>query len=288
MEFKKGSTYTRDDIHTLYFDEPVPKVGTGNWTTGYVRVDTELIVFMNINIPGTTGHNFPNRYDEATGTIEWYGKPNTHSQQPLFVRLRNGELTPHFFGRWDNRQPFTYLGIGKILKTVDEVSTTHVDGRETQQICCSVILQDAGNILPIPENTDKEPAFVLEKYLEEFIVSNWNNIDIGSRYDRWEEEIDGARRKQRTDTGEIDIFALSKDKTEYLVIELKKGRATDAVVGQIQRYMGYVKEEMATTSQTVKGMIIALEDDLRIRRALVMAPDVEFYRYQVSFDLVKT
>ncbi|MDP6064728.1 MAG: hypothetical protein QGI49_08055 [SAR202 cluster bacterium] len=24
MDFKKGSTYTRDDIHTLYFGSPVP------------------------------------------------------------------------------------------------------------------------------------------------------------------------------------------------------------------------------------------------------------------------
>ena len=56
MEFKKGSTYTRNEIHMLYFGKPVPKTGTGDWTTGYVRVKNELIIFMNINIPGTTGY----------------------------------------------------------------------------------------------------------------------------------------------------------------------------------------------------------------------------------------
>ena len=84
MEFKKGSTYTRDDIHTLYFEKPVPETGTGNWTSGYVRVEDELIVFMNIDIPGTTGHDFPNRYDPSNKTIVWYGKPDTHSGQPTF------------------------------------------------------------------------------------------------------------------------------------------------------------------------------------------------------------
>ena len=39
--------------------------------------------------------------------------------------------------------------------------------------------------------------------------------------------------------------------------------------------------------QTVVGVIIALEDDPRIRRALRMTPIIEFYRYQISFKLVK-
>jgi len=72
------------------------------------------------------------------------------------------------------------------------------------------------------------------------------------------------------------------------VVELKKGRISDNVLGQIQRYMGYVQEELAEEGQKVKGVIIALEDDLRIRRALSVVNNIEFYRYQVSFKLFKT
>lgn len=71
-------------------------------------------------------------------------------------------------------------------------------------------------------------------------------------------------------------------------MELKKGRASDAVIGQIQRYMGYIAEEIAEESQTVKGVIIALEDDLRIKRALKVATNIDFYKYEVRFDLIKT
>ena len=71
------------------------------------------------------------------------------------------------------------------------------------------------------------------------------------------------------------------------IVELKKVRASDNVVGQIQRYMGYVFEELAEQGQTVRGVIIALEDDNRIRRALAVAPNIEFYRYEVSFKLFK-
>ncbi len=59
------------------------------------------------------------------------------------------------------------------------------------------------------------------------------------------------------------------------------------VVGQLLRYMGFVKEEIAEDNQTVEGVIIASEDDSKLRWALVAVPSVTFYRYQVSFKLLK-
>jgi restriction system protein len=90
-----------------------------------------------------------------------------------------------------------------------------------------------------------------------------------------------------TDTGPIDILAISKDRKELLVIELKKGRVSDVVVGQIQRYMGYAKDELCEEGQTVKGLIIGLEDDNKLRRALSVTTGIDFYRYIVDFKLVK-
>jgi restriction system protein len=67
-----------------------------------------------------------------------------------------------------------------------------------------------------------------------------------------------------------------------------RGKAPDAVVGQTLRYMGFVKEELAEADQTVQGLIIAQDDDRRIRRALSMVLNIQFYKYQVSFKLVKS
>ena len=72
------------------------------------------------------------------------------------------------------------------------------------------------------------------------------------------------------------------------MVELKKGRASDAVVGQVLRYMGFVKEDLADSGQTVRGVIIALESDIRLRRALAVVPSVQFYRYQIDFKLLPT
>jgi len=70
-----------------------------------------------------------------------------------------------------------------------------------------------------------------------------------------------------------------------LVVELKKGRVSDNVLGQIQRYMGYVKEDLAEENQDVKGIIIGADDDLRIKRALSVTSNIEFFKYQVKFKL---
>lgn len=90
-----------------------------------------------------------------------------------------------------------------------------------------------------------------------------------------------------SNTGPIDILAISKDKTELLVLELKRDRASDTVVGQIQRYMGYLKEVLAEEGQKVKGVIIALENDNKIKRALSVTSNIDFYTYKINFKLNK-
>jgi restriction system protein len=130
-------------------------------------------------------------------------------------------------------------------------------------------------------------VFALEKHLEDFLVQNWKQTELGKHYEIFEEEGELVGQQYPSDTGPIDILAISKDKKTILVVELKKGRVSDNVVGQIQRYMGYVKEELAEKDQQVKGVIIGLEDDLRIRRALSVTTNIEFYRYKVNFQLYK-
>lgn len=143
-------------------------------------------------------------------------------------------------------------------------------------------------IISTDPSVENASEFALEKHLEDFLVKNWKQTDLGKHYNIY--EIDGEIIGQQfpSDTGPIDILAISKDKTTLLVVELKKGRVSDNVVGQIQRYMGYVKEELAEPNQEVKGVIIGLEDDIRIKRALAVTTNIDFYRYQIIFKLHKS
>ena len=139
-------------------------------------------------------------------------------------------------------------------------------------------------------STDSEienpSMFALESHLEHFIIENWEQTILAKDYDIFQDgELTG--KQFPTDTGPIDILAISKDKKELLVIELKKGRASDSVVGQIQRYMGYIKDEFLESGQKVKGIIIALENDTKVKRALSVTNDIDFYQYKINFDLIK-
>lgn len=148
----------------------------------------------------------------------------------------------------------------------------------------------AGNrppsIVATDETIEDPSVFALEKHLEDFLVHNWPMTELGRMYDLFKDE-ENSGQQYPSDTGPIDILAVSKDKKIIAVIELKKGRASDVVVGQVQRYMGFVQDELAEPGQSVHGIIIALEDDTRIRRALSVAPNIDFYTYTISFKLEK-
>jgi restriction system protein len=171
------------------------------------------------------------------------------------------------------------LGYGATVCTLDPYGQEilHVLGQQP-------ILSPIQSTDPLIEDAT---AFALEKHLEDFLVANWAQTELGKTHDIFAEEGETVGQQYQSDTGPIDILAVSKDKKELLVIELKKGKASDNVVGQIQRYMGFVKDMLAEEEQNVRGIIIALEDDVRIRRALSVAQNIEFFRYEVTFRLSK-
>jgi len=127
--------------------------------------------------------------------------------------------------------------------------------------------------------------FSMEKYLEEFLIANWTQTVFGKEYDIFVEDGEIVGRQYHTAVGRIDILAISKDKKRILIVELKKGQASDSVIGQIQRYMGHVIDVLAEKDQEVHGVVIALEDDLRIQSALSATKNIEFYKYIFDFKL---
>ena len=299
LEFKKGSKYSRNDVGWICYPEkgPPPR---GNWETGYVRFEDNLLIFMNIGVPGTTGHDFANYYDHSNKTIVWYGKPKSHSGQPTFKKLLDGSLTPHFFARWDNKDKmFTHLGVGKIVSFKDGHPCLDGKGNQVTTIELKLNIDDSGEIIPIENQTNvienrealtennftPKSSFLLEKHLEDYIIKNWKNIELNQNYDIHKENNKLCTQYQ-TGSGPLDILAISKDKNEFLVIELKKGRASDIVLGQIQRYMGHIKKNLAK-NKLVKGLIIALEDDKNLKDALSVAPNIKFMKYEVSFKLTE-
>lgn len=136
---------------------------------------------------------------------------------------------------------------------------------------------------PSAEEVDQN-AFVLEKYLEDFIVSNFQAIFKGKLI-IYEDAEGNDGQQYATDIGPIDILAMEPESNSFIIMELKKGRPSDQVVGQILRYMGWVKKNLCKDGQGVKGLVICRERDPKLSYALEMTNNIEVRYYSVSFKL---
>lgn len=145
-----------------------------------------------------------------------------------------------------------------------------------------------------PELAASETEFILEKYLEDFIVSNFGIIFKGKLELYTEPDGSPAQQypvlnREGKISGRIDILAIDKITGDFVVIELKKGKESDPVVGQTLRYMGWVKENMCESTQSVKGLIICKEVDERLDYAIKAVSDrINIKKYKVDFQLLET
>jgi restriction system protein len=135
-----------------------------------------------------------------------------------------------------------------------------------------------------PDTVEDPNAFVLEKYLEDFIVSNFASIFKG-KLKIYEESEENEGQQYQTEIGPIDILAVDPKSMWFVVIELKKGRPSDQVVGQVLRYMGWVKKNLCSDGQGVKGLVICREPDPKLTYALEMTNNIDVRYYSVSFNL---
>ena len=131
-----------------------------------------------------------------------------------------------------------------------------------------------------------ENTFGLERSLQEFLVENWKHTTLGNEWVLFEE--DGEVVGSYYNTGEVGVIDLlakhCRDKL-WLVVELKKGRSSDVTVGQVLRYMGWVRRNLASEGENVKGLIISREIDRKLQYALDSQPNIKCMTYQVTFNL---
>lgn len=183
--------------------------------------------------------------------------------------------------RWDDTEERDFPDIVFGMQTVYELPKARFDELTSSD-------QTAGTAPGREENdvrSKDQTEFVLEKHLEEFIVSNFPRI-FGNEISIYQDDEGRHGRQYPTDAGTIDI--LGRDSAgNYVVIELKKGKSSDMVVGQILRYMGWVREHLCKQEQRVRGIIICRDRDESLSYALSMIESVEVRLYRVSFQLIK-
>jgi len=129
---------------------------------------------------------------------------------------------------------------------------------------------------------DEVSTFPLEASLRDFLITNLHSFK-GSKLKLFEDETGRDGKEYPTGVGPIDILAVD-DKGDFYVFELKLSKGPDRALGQLLRYMGWLKKNLAK-GKNVSGVVVASKMDEKIKFAVTMVPNVKLYEYQVSFQL---
>lgn len=125
--------------------------------------------------------------------------------------------------------------------------------------------------------------FLLERDLQRYLAENLDCIEPGLKlYD------DDGLTGIEYDAGGRRIDILATDATGgFVVLELKVSRGYDRVVGQLLRYMNWIRKELAEPGQRVRGIIVcrSISEDLCLACASIK--NVELFEYKLSVTVKK-
>lgn len=123
--------------------------------------------------------------------------------------------------------------------------------------------------------------FAYESHLRDYLAKSLGVLEPGLKLYE-DEDIPGIEYPIRS--GRIDLLAVALDGS-LVIIELKVSKGYDRTIGQILRYMGWVRQDLAD-GKNVRGMIVAhaLSDDL-VTAAHEANADIRLFEYDISFHI---
>ena len=148
-----------------------------------------------------------------------------------------------------------------------------------------LLLAGGARVVPTDEEDADEP--LLESVVEQHIVQNWATTPFAEQgvqlHRNTRDELVG--RQFVTPNGIIDLLGWQAEGRAWWVLELKRGRAPDHVVGQIARYMGWMANNMGRPGESVRGVIIARDASRKLRDALTVVPTVDLWMFDERLRL---
>ena len=132
--------------------------------------------------------------------------------------------------------------------------------------------QPPESLFPVRQRPPSNKRSLAERNLEDFIIQQLDAIEPGLHL---------VKRQLSTPAGRLDL--LCKDvEGNHVVVELKRMQGTDQVVGQILRYMGWLKETHST--EKVRGIIIVGRKDQALSYAVMGASNVQVKEFKILIE----
>lgn len=177
------------------------------------------------------------------------------------------------FGDWYWRINESLIGIAKELNT------------DLMEVDCLMYYLSRKEIKKEEKVEIEAESISEDKVLRPLIVEKLN--ELFPKYKLFVDEDGGDGINYYMEgAGRCDILCTDKDSRDLIILELKKGRSGDEVVGQVQKYIGWAMENLCEKGQNVKGVIIVKEVDEKLRLAVLPVKNlISIKEYSMNITL---
>ncbi len=126
--------------------------------------------------------------------------------------------------------------------------------------------------------------FALESHLRDYLAQNLKHIQgLPAQLELFTDESGIPGIEYRTGVGFIDILARDTDGAFY-VLELKVSRGSDAVIGQVLRYIGWIRANLSK-GHPVYGVVVTNGASEKLKYAASEVPGIFLMEYELNFSL---
>ncbi|QUJ73863.1 hypothetical protein KDQ40_16325 (plasmid) [Haloarcula marismortui ATCC 33800] len=246
------------------------------------------------------GEDLANRVTDVKDTVDGMGKATLSA-----ILLT---AYPEKYGVWNNRSEEAlkqldvwpefetgaefgerYAEVNTVLRDLsDELEIDHwtLDALLGYVVENDLVLEE-----PTIEDAPQKSEFVKEKHLQQYLVNNWDHIQLSQDWQIYSDSDDPeAGVEFSTGVGRPDILLTHKTDSRVCVVELKKSNSSDRAVGQLLRYVGWIDEhlddlENVAEDADIEGRLIVSGSTEKLDYALSAVQDLTLHEYDVNVEL---
>ena len=173
---------------------------------------------------------------------------------------------------WYKNHPGARIGEGVVIR-VNQDKSIKLSLKKEEEIYTEEEHEEEPSEIEIPPDTERQ--------VEDFLEKNVEKVEEGLKL--YYNKNNRSGRQYLTSAGIIDLLCVDEDKN-FVIIEIKKEKGSDKTIGQITRYMGWVKENLAG-DRKVRGIIIAnkVDEKLEYSASVLSNIDIKYYKIELKF-----
>jgi hypothetical protein len=183
------------------------------------------------------------------------------------------------------------LKLLKVKQKVESIANRELDSFEFARLLYTAFPKEPKEIIDgqpilVQENKEEQIFEALEvQHYQTLLHRNMPRLFPNLKYFDIEQQMAKNGQYDTQVVGIMDMLTIDEN-GNFVIIEIKR-KAKDLSIGQILRYMGWTKEELCKSGQSVRGLIVAESKDINLEFALKIVPEVKFLKLNLNITLIE-